>query len=422
MFSITKSSDSSTSTPVSSFPNSSSYSPSSSATLPSIYSSKSLQGIDFFQIVPEEHLRCARSKAILKKPMMLSCGDVFEEDSLSDWEKYNKKVCPKCFKPYTNKVEYLFAKTVLKRIQDKTSIDPILQNSLEDLCKIFPDIPEKEQIKCGIDLFHQGQIPEAIACVSSVMLNVINVEHAKLIAAILKNISSSAISPKKTLQPEKANSTPSTQQIQDRPAAMKDDEKSSSEEAASPVQGQKRPLNGGAESVSKRPKMTLKVPKPLSAPPTITLLAENPQPIVMQAEIVEELTLEAQPLVEDSKLIKMMKNSTKGSEVVNAINKNNANDCDREGNTPLHLLPMYYTHTTKLWEKLIKCKADINKQNLEGNTPLHIAAIKNKLTLIKDLRFKGVDTTIKNNKGLLAKDMTDNKDIKSWIERDMSAE
>ena len=118
----------------------------------------------------------------------------------------------------------------------------------------------------------------------------------------------------------------------------------------------------------------------------------------------EVVPVDTQPMEANSLLVKM-KNKSSVNEVIPEINEDNANSCDEDGNTPLHLLGEYYLRTSEICQKLFVCKANIHQQNHNGDTPLHSAARHNKISLITDLRNKGANTKTTNDQNKLPQDL-----------------
>jgi hypothetical protein len=400
-----------------------------------------LANMDFFKIFPEEELRCPRSKQIFKNPMILPCGDSFDQESLDDWEKNNLKICPQCSKPYEKRMEYIFLKTVLQRINEKISFAQSQEPSVEDLYKELLEIPEKAQVKLGIDQYRLGNTTEGAKFFTEALMSVQDIALSKQIVKILNKLNTSVPAPEKKMDlfstPVNCNEGPPvvlppttiTESVNapfirdEYPPVVPPPTVDSGNNKPDPQvnESRKRPLEGTEpnQNPAKRPKLMIKIhkPKPITEEPR-----DNPAPIdalLVEEEIVTEVIEEEQP-TEKNGLLNMMKNKVPYNDVIVEIDEYNANSCDQNGNTPLHLLPKYYQISNAIWNKLMECKANIHQPNHKGNTPLHAAAKFNRITLIKELRHRGVDPNVKNNNGELPVDLATSKAAKDWINRDLT--
>jgi ankyrin repeat protein len=78
------------------------------------------------------------------------------------------------------------------------------------------------------------------------------------------------------------------------------------------------------------------------------------------------------------------------------------------------VLPSNYKHVIK---SLIQYGALINLRNDLGETALFTAVHHENTIMVKELLEYGADTTIRNNDGLLPKDITDNTEIEVLLAR-----
>jgi len=90
----------------------------------------------------------------------------------------------------------------------------------------------------------------------------------------------------------------------------------------------------------------------------------------------------------------------------------NPNAKDKEGNTPLHLLPFGHRFTVnsggadaEIAQLLLQYGANPNIQNNKGDTPAHTSACNYSILRLLDAR--GADFTIKNNTGKTASNYTE---------------
>eukprot|EP01096_Ripella_sp_DP13-Kostka_P017486 TRINITY_DN893_c0_g1_i1.p2 TRINITY_DN893_c0_g1~~TRINITY_DN893_c0_g1_i1.p2 ORF type:complete len:183 (+),score=94.57 TRINITY_DN893_c0_g1_i1:82-549(+) len=105
-------------------------------------------------------------------------------------------------------------------------------------------------------------------------------------------------------------------------------------------------------------------------------------------------------------------------ELMNRIITENANALNLDiqdglGNTALHYsAAANHTDTIVI---LTKHKANPNLLNFAGDTPLHVALAKNHEGALSALLQGGADLTIKNKKGVMAKNLAKSKEVREII-------